>query len=92
MLEKIKEDITYYLEKTVEEHGDIFYKYEISDDFKQVRIYEASGDIDRNKHAEIDRGTLIRIQSLLGLYHSIKIGSSASMPTDFIFEIISPND
>jgi len=72
----------------VKEYGDIYYKYEISDDFKQVRIYEASGNIDRQRRDQIN---LDRIHSLVALYHSIKENRTASIPTTFTINIIEPS-
>ena len=40
MLEKIREDVSAILDTLIKENSDIFYKYEISYDFKNVRIYE----------------------------------------------------
>ena len=92
MLKKIKEDVINELERLITKHGDIFYKYEISDDFKQVRIYESSGDIDVQQRDELDRIILRRVLSLTGLYHCVKNGRSASIPTDYTFDTIKSAD
>ena len=72
MLKQIKKDVNGYLEALIEEHGDIFYRYEINDDFKQARIYETPGSIDRRKRSELGPEVNSRIGSLIGLYHNIK--------------------
>ena len=97
MREKIREDVTTALENLIEEHSDVFYRYEISDDFRQVRIYEASGimdihNMDIHMRHELRIGIISRIRSLIGLYHSIKTGGPASMPTNFTFDIIAPSE
>jgi hypothetical protein len=79
MMEKIKDDVTNELEKLIEENGDIFYKYDISDDFKQVRIYEVSDDIDINRRRALGPEVNNRISSLIALYHDIKGGRPAGL-------------
>ena len=74
MLDKIKEDVTNELNELVAEHGDAFYKYEISDDFKHIYIYIISRDINKQIREEIFRGRPINISSLIELYHNIKDG------------------
>jgi len=91
MLNKIKEDVTNSLETMIKEYGDIFYKYEISDDFKRICVYEVSEDVYNNRRDEVGR-RLAGIQSLTGLYHSIKNANDASIPTDYTIDIIKPGD
>ena len=91
MLKKIRKDVTGVLETLIEEHEDIFYKYEMSDDFSEVRIYETPDGIGRYGFDKIEPEVMGRIQSLIGLYHNIKKGDSASQPTDYIFDIIKPD-
>ena len=61
MLKKIKEDVYAELDAPGKVPGGIPVKYEISDDFKKVTIYEYTGG------ARLDR-----VQALIGLYHTIK--------------------
>lgn len=99
ILEKLKQDVNNYLEKLIEEHGDTYYKYEISDDFRTVRIYEASGYIDRSydlgpKVRDYDLGSEVstRIESLIGLYHNIKEGQSAGFSSNELVVFIKSGD
>lgn len=87
MLEKIKEDINHSLETLIEEDSDIYYKYEISDNFRVVYLYEASGNIDKQRRDELGPG-IIRIEFLIGLYHNIKEGHSVGFGTNELIEII----
>ena len=89
-MSKIKEDVINELEGIIEKHSDVFCKYEISDDFKKVLVYEASGDIDRHKHDEIRRETLAPVQSLVWLYHNIKNGRSVGMGQ--VITVVEPGD
>ena len=79
MRNKIGEDITNKLETLVEEHGEIIYKYEISNNFKGVRIYIASGDIDRNKLYDIQYEMKERLGALIELYQCVKEGHPVSI-------------
>ena len=79
MRNKIKEDMVNKLETLIEEHGDVIYKYEINNDFKGVRIYIASGDIDRNKLYDINREMREKFGALLELYNCVKAGRPGSM-------------
>ena len=90
MLEKTKEDVTNYLEKLIEEHNDIFYKYEISNDFKQVCIYETPGIIDKQKRRELGPEVNSRIGRLIGLYYNIKEGRSRGLGQ--IVTFVEPDD
>lgn len=73
MLDKIKEDVTNELEMLLEKYSDMFYKYEISDDFKKIYIYKSSN---KYRLSEITSG---RISSLIGLYHNVKKGRTMEM-------------
>ena len=78
MLRKIKEDIVNGLETLTTEHGDLFYKYEVSDDFRQMRIYEVIEDaryIIRNE----ELGKIGRLADLVTLYYKIKEGFTTSL-------------
>jgi len=88
MVAKLKEDVTKSLEALIAEHGDIFYRYEISDDFMQVRIYEVSGGMGEYGFYDVSPGTIKRIKSLIALYHSIKGGHSIA--TDNVIRLIEP--
>ena len=90
MLEKIKEDVINELEELITEHSDIFYKYEISDDFKQVCIYETPGGIGRDGFVDLRPGVISQISFLIPLYHCIKEGRGAI--TDNMFKIIESAD
>jgi hypothetical protein len=92
MYKKIREDATNELEQLIVEYGDIFYKYEISDDFRQICIYETPGGIGRRGFFDLRPGVINRIESLIGLYHNIKEGRSVTMHDDYEIEIIKPND
>lgn len=70
MLDKIKEDVVEILDTLIEEHGDICNRYEISTDFMCVNIYLISGD-DRSLY-NLAPEELLRISSLVPLYHYIK--------------------
>ena len=78
MLKKIKEDVINYLAKLIEEYSDIYYKYEISDDFKQVRIYKIKKNIDATKNYD-SKLESISLSDLIGLYHNIKEGHSVDI-------------
>ena len=91
MLNKIKEDVINSLETMIKEHGDIFYKYEISDDFKRICVYEVSEDVYNNRRDEVGR-RLDGIRSLMGLHHSIKNPNDVSMFGDYVLDIIKPGD
>jgi hypothetical protein len=91
MLEKIKEDVIYYLEKLIEEHGDVFYKYEISDDLWSVRIYETLGEIDGDKRRNLGPKVNSRIGFLTILYHGIS-GIERPVGTDQALEFIEPGE
>ena len=87
MLERIKEDVKYELASLIEEHSDIFYRYEISDDFTHIRIYETPGGIGRSGFFDLRPSVIMRMHSLVGLYHSVRLRRSASIPSDYTFEI-----
>ena len=75
MLERIREDIINELDEFIEEHGDIFYRYEISDDFRQMRLYAASGITDGgSRRGELGWEVSARIGTVLQLYHNIREG------------------
>jgi hypothetical protein len=84
MLNKIKSDVTNYLEELVEEYGYIFYKYEISDDFKRVKIYETPGSIGSSVLFDLNPKLIRRIRSLTALYNSIEEGSTSSNSVEII--------
>ena len=86
MMSKIKEDVINYLEEIIEKHGDIFYKYEVSDDFKQVLVYETSCD-NKHMHNDILDG---QISSLVWLYHDIKNDRSSDVGQ--VVTVIEPDD
>jgi len=73
MLEQIKEDVINELETLIREHGDAFSKYEICDDFKQVRIYMASEDVHGISYDFIVRLDE-RLGTLIELYHNTEDG------------------
>jgi len=82
MVERIESDIHNELDELIERHSDIFYRYEISDDFRSVRIYETSSDIYYNwrwRSASEPGNTISRINSLIGLYHYIKEGDPGGL-------------
>ena len=92
MLEKIKEDIIAYLDQMVGEHGDIFPKYEVSDDFSQMRIYQAALDIiNANKPSVVWANSRFSVH-LFSFYHSVKKGHPAYMNDDYTFEVIKLPD
>ena len=91
MLEKIRKDVTGIMETLIEEHRDIFYKYEVSDDFSEVRIYETPGGIGKTGFDALEPEVMGRIHSLMGLYHSFYNGGSATFGEDYVFEIIKPD-
>ena len=84
MVERIREDILAELEMFVEEYADAFYRYEISNDLRQVWIYETSDDW-RTIVGEVTTihitSSTTRIQSLMGLYQNIK--EERSTPAHF---------
>jgi len=73
MLGRIREDIINELDELIEEHGDIFYRYEISDDFRQVRIYVSVATGDGRRRALVHEMRL-QIGTVLQLYRSINEG------------------
>jgi hypothetical protein len=75
MLEKIKEDVSSDLNSIIENYGDLFYRYEISDDFKQVCIYETSHD---SRYWRYYIGSS-QLASLIELYHNLKESRPASI-------------
>jgi len=88
MLERVEEDIIHLLDMLVGQYSHVFYKYEIIDDFRHVRIYETPWGIGRSGFFHLRPGVIRRIQSLIGFYNSVRLGRPASMPTNFTFEII----
>ena len=78
MIERVRQDIINELEKLITEHSDIFYRYEIDDDFRRVRIYEVQG-LDRVASSRRTLGPDVnqRISSLIVLYHNIRVGGRA---------------
>jgi len=78
MLEKIREEVSDELETLIKQHGDIFYKYEISDDFKQVRIYRTPGYIWGGGRHALESKVRNRIGILIELHHNIKEGPLVS--------------
>ena len=91
MLERIREDIKDSLKALIEEHGDVFYRYEISDDIRHVRIYETQGGPGRRVliNPDPDPGPISRIQSLLWLYHSVRLRDVVvGNGTGYTFDII----
>ena len=77
MTERIREDIINELEILVNDHSNIFYRYEISDDFRQARIYEATSPIDGLKQIGTRNDVSIKIGTLIELYNTIKEGQTA---------------
>ena len=65
-----------------EEHANVFYKYEVSDDLMQVRIYQISDDW-RTIAGEVPTihitSSTNRIHHLLALYHTIREGRRVSV-------------
>lgn len=92
MLEKIKEDVSGILETLVEQHSDIFYKYEISDDFTIVNLYVASSYYDEHRLSDVESEAISRISSLMPLYHEVKEGGTVASGEDYTFNIIEPNN
>lgn len=90
MLKRINEDVNNYLEKLIYKHGDIFYKYDISNDFRMVRIYKVSSDISRGWHYDLEIEAYGRIAPLTWLYHDIKKDNSEGM--NQIIDFIEPGD
>jgi len=66
-------------QELIEKHGDIFYKCEIRDDFRGVRIDETPGGIGRSGFVDLRPGLINRIQHLIGLYHNVKEGRSTGL-------------
>ena len=91
MLEKLKEDINDLFETMVTEHNDIFYKYEIDDDLKSARIYLVSTNVGDERKRDLRTEMIVRSQTLMGLYHTIKKGSSAALYTDLTYDLIYPD-
>ena len=89
LLEKIKEDVINALEYLIGEYSDIYYKYEVSDDFRRINVYQASRDIDENKRNNALANSNFSVY-LISLYHSIRKGHSASRPTDYTVKFIEP--
>lgn len=89
MLEKIKEDVINELEKRIAEFSNVYYKYEISDDFKQVRIYAALSYSERYERRD-ELNTGVNIGSLIALYHNIKDGRIEGLSK--IVTYIEPED
>ena len=88
MTGKIKTNIISELEIVIKEHGNIFYKYEISDDFKQILIYEISSDIDKLVRYHLKNEVGSRIGTLFELYLNINEGhvvSSDGLGARFIY-------
>jgi len=76
MLAKIREDVVTELEKMMDENGDYFTGYEISDDFRKVHIYEVP---DFSYGIYDPRGDKInpafsRIGDIILLYSDVKNG------------------
>jgi len=92
MLERIRADINNGLEALITEYGDIFYRYEIGDDFRQVRIYLAPQmcihvapgqvciPIPHELHSEVN----YRFSSLIALYHNINTGSGGGFQQNIV--------
>ena len=89
MLEKIKEDIQSDLESLIKEHGDVFYRYEMSDVLHWVNIYEVANAMYWRSDVEINELTG-RISFLIGLYHNVKEGKSIGIYG--IFNIIKSDN
>ena len=84
-LNKIKNEISVELEIMVKENNDIFYKYEIHDDFKQVYLYENKDYMDEKKRNSIRDNIIIdRIIPKIKLYNDIKNGHIGSFNEDAI--------
>jgi len=77
--QKIKKDIINDLETLINEHSDVFCMYEISDDFKGVRIYIVSGDVDGRKRGELRHEMGERLGALIELYQIVKVGYPVSI-------------
>ena len=94
MINKIKEDIFNDLETLVEENGDIFYKYDLSNDFRGIRIYIASGDVDGDRLYDIRRDMGGKLGTLLELHYTIsdgQLGGFSHTNGDGVF-FIEPDD
>jgi|GEM_PF-3674362 len=76
MMKKIKEDVIYLLDELIEKYSDIYYNYEISNDFKQVLIYETYNTAYQDPYHDKFEETCGNIVSLIGLYQNIKKGHS----------------
>ena len=88
MIEKITEDVINDLEYLIGENGDVFYKYEVSDDLNRIYIYQVSRDIDENMRSAALED--IRFYSLVALYHNIRKGRSVATGYDYIIKFIEP--
>ena len=77
LLKKIKEDVNTCLEELIAEYSDVYYKYEISDDFMDVFLYKKSAYKDEEKYSSYGE-PIGRIQMLINLYQNIKEGHSVS--------------
>jgi len=66
----LKEDINNELETLITKHSNVYYEYEISDDFKQLDIYLISGD--SVTYPKWEAGG--HIGTLIELYHKVKEG------------------
>ena len=89
MREKIKEDVINYLEKLIEVYGDIFYKYEITDDFDRVYIYEVASGVDSDLCYKLETKVNSDIGSLIGLYLEVK---GHTKDYGRIVNFVKPND
>jgi len=91
MCDRIKADIINSLEMLVTEHGDYFYKYEISDEF-QAHIYQVSEDWRWRAGPKRISNTIRQIESLVELYHNIKEGHSVAMNDPIILVTCMPEN
>ena len=80
LLKKIKEDVNTCLEELIAEYSDVYYKYEISDDFMDVFLYKNSGYKDAEKSISSYSKTAGQVQKLIGLYQNIREGQT--VPSD----------
>ena len=91
LLEKIEEDINNELTNIVEQNKDAFHKYEISDDFMRVSIYETSNDItDRNERKHTVKNNIeSKIELYIRIKHKRRMGFGNGEGITFLEEDIS---
>ena len=88
LLEKLKDDIISGLDTLIEEHSDLYYKYEIHDDFKRASIYKTlefseGNSLNNPLHTEV--GGLLSDQ--FSLYNAVRAGHNTGFSEPIILEI-----